>query len=651
MALKKQQRRPAPWWANGLLLLIPVAFFVLLEAGLRLGGYGASYPLFVEAPGRSDYLYQSRDVARRYFSRTATVPTSLTDYFEKTKKPGTLRVFVQGGSTAAGFPYYMGASFSRMLEGRLAETLPDRNVEVVNTAMAAVNSYTLLDLADEIIAQQPDAVLIYAGHNEYYGALGVGATESLGRSPALVNLYLRLRDYRTVQLLRSMLARVGGWLGGQQAGKAPGGTLMARMVGEQSIPYGSDTYRAGLAQFRGNLSALLQKYQQAGVPVFIGTLASNLRDHAPFVSGLAEGTDTSAWRQDYRAALGRAATGDTPGALAQLETLIARDSLSAAAFYQQGRLLDGLGRWDEARHAYAAARDRDQLRFRAPEAFNVTIREVAARYGATIVETEARLADASPHGIVGKSLMLEHLHPNLEGYFLLSDAFYDALHRSLFAGSASVPPEKARALSTATPLDSLLGSYRVQTLLHSWPFQPPGVVVPDTFGTSTPAERLAVDVLNGDKTWAEATEALYQAFVAQGDGESALRAARALAQEFPFEPGPLVQAANVYLQQGRLGEALAHFRQAETRAPDGETQRLIGSILLQQGDVNGAIGWLEKAVASSPEGRAARYNLSGAYALAGRYAEARQAAQALLQRFPGDAPTQALLAQLPGRDE
>jgi hypothetical protein len=44
---------------------------------------------------------------------------------------------------------------------------PSREVEVISTAMAAVNSYALLDFADEIIAQQPDAVVIYVGHNEY----------------------------------------------------------------------------------------------------------------------------------------------------------------------------------------------------------------------------------------------------------------------------------------------------------------------------------------------------------------------------------------------------------------------------------------------------------------------------------------------------
>ena len=52
-----------------------------------------------------------------------------------------------------------------MLEGRIRASQPTRYVEVINTAMSAVNSYTLLDFADEIIAQNPDAVLIYAGHN------------------------------------------------------------------------------------------------------------------------------------------------------------------------------------------------------------------------------------------------------------------------------------------------------------------------------------------------------------------------------------------------------------------------------------------------------------------------------------------------------
>ena len=42
-------KRRAFWIATALL---PVAFFLLLEGGLRLFGYGGSYPLFVEAKRR-----------------------------------------------------------------------------------------------------------------------------------------------------------------------------------------------------------------------------------------------------------------------------------------------------------------------------------------------------------------------------------------------------------------------------------------------------------------------------------------------------------------------------------------------------------------------------------------------------------------------
>ena len=86
-----------------------------------------------------------------------------------------------------------------MLEQRLLQTFPGRNIEVINTAMAAVNSYTLFDFVDEIIEQKPDLILIYAGHNEYYGSLGVGSAESLGRFRPVINLYLRLQHLRIVQ--------------------------------------------------------------------------------------------------------------------------------------------------------------------------------------------------------------------------------------------------------------------------------------------------------------------------------------------------------------------------------------------------------------------------------------------------------------------
>ena len=81
-------------------------------------------------------------------------------------------------------------SFSRYIRRRLELVYPGTHIEVVNISMTGVNSYTLLDLVPGVLKQKPDLILIYAGHNEFYGALGVGSLESFGPSRTLVNLIL-----------------------------------------------------------------------------------------------------------------------------------------------------------------------------------------------------------------------------------------------------------------------------------------------------------------------------------------------------------------------------------------------------------------------------------------------------------------------------
>ena len=142
------------WLFRLFMLAIPVLFFVLLEAGLRLGGYGHSYPLFIPVADAPGYLQASQEVVRRFVVEETREPgvEIWPVPFPADKAPETLRIFVQGGSSAAGWPYGFGASLAGMLQQRLQASLPERNIEVISTAMTAVNSYTLMDFADEIVA-------------------------------------------------------------------------------------------------------------------------------------------------------------------------------------------------------------------------------------------------------------------------------------------------------------------------------------------------------------------------------------------------------------------------------------------------------------------------------------------------------------------
>ena len=619
-----------------LMWLLPPGFFGALEGGLRLAGYGEALPIFVPVRVAPEYRILNREMARRYFSNLRRVPTGMHDAFMATKDSTTIRVFVQGGSSAAGYPYYYGGSFSRMLEQRLAQTYPHRRIEVVNMAVAAVNTYTLRDQVSAIMAEDPDAILIYAGHNEFYGALGAGSAESLGRQPWMVNLYLRLRPLRTVQLLRNLLGTAAA-VGAAEAEEAPEATLMERMVREQTIRYGSSLYRAGLRQFRVNLRAILTRYEAAGVPVFIGTLASNERAHAPFASVHAPDTDEIAWRADYESALRLAADRSIRAGVAAMRAVIAADSSVALGFFALGAMLDALGQYEEARAAYLTAKDHDNLRFRASEDVNAIIRAEAVRAGAIVVETQAHLAAAAEDGIIGSDLMLEHLHPNLEGYFVLADAYYEALYAyEVVEGAQYVPRPVARREVLYTAADSLFGELRVRQLMSSWPFKPLGSVPPpmDTIQARTPEEGLALAYFHRRMGWYAATDSLRMLYESRGDLHKALRAALALIQQYPYLPRPYSLAADIMLRQRRFSEALVYYQAAEELEPTAQVQYMMGMVHVATGRLARAQSHLEQAATMDPQNSAYLLQLAQVYLASGQVSQARSAAAQLLAVAP-----------------
>ena len=632
------------------MLLIPVLFFGLLEGGLRLAGYGDGRPLFVPLEEDPRYLVRNAEVARRYFAPQADIPAPLHDVFAAHKGADEYRLFVQGGSTAAGFPFYHGGSFSRMLERRLQQTFPDRTIEIVNTGMDAVNSYTLLDFTDEILDQRPDAVLIYAGHNEYYGALGVGSTESLGRFRGLVNAYLRLRRFRTVQLVRDGVVGIKGAEASRDGG-AGSRTMMSRMVGEQTIPFGSPDYTLGLRQFRSNLSDLLATYERAGVPVFVATLASNERDQPPFETVFAPGTDRAAWQRAVDRGTEASGRGDLAGARAAFAEAMRMDSLAAGAFYAFARVAEAAGDTAAAREAFVAARDRDALRFRAPEAFNTIIREVAADHGAIVVDAQAALRRAAPGGTIGAEHMLEHLHPTVDGYFLLADAFYDALREAGAIGAWSRPVTAAAARRDLplTPADSLVGILRIRRLTSFWPFVPREQSVPraDTLTVRTGFDHIVQGLYTDAVPWLEATGELATYYEQAGDLARAIQAREAVVAAYPMFAQPYLGLAGVYLRANRLDEAERSFQDAAARDPrDAAPHVMLGAVAIRRGDVAQAIDRFERARTLDPKNAQALYNLGVAYVFARRLDEARATVEALLRIQPSHPQGRALLASL-----
>lgn len=605
----------------GITLGLPWALLLLLELALRLAGYGSSSPLFVRHPVQQDWMVVNPRVAERWFRGSPFVPTPEVDFFRATKAPGALRVFFMGESSAQGFPYGHGGMPSRMLEQRLQATFPGRDVEVVNTAFTAVSSYALLDEADEIAGQQPDAILIYTGHNEWYGVLGAVSTTGTG-SRLLARASLLVRHVRTLQLVDAFVRHLRPAPASREAPR----TVMQMMAGDRLVPIGSPAYEAGIAQFRDNLGALLERFRARGIPVLVATVASNVHDQPPLEGGAGE----------------------------------------AARTFAKARALEVAGDTIAARAAWLRAKDEDALRFRAPEALNAIVREVAAAHGATVVDVEAAMAARSPGGVVGRSLMLEHLHPNLDGYLVMADAFYEAMRARGIGGpwTRAVPADSLRAQVAVTPIDSLVGAWRTDRLTSGWPFTPRGrerTPVVDTLHPRTEPERLAQAVVLGQLPWAEATERLRDAAERAGDHALALRAARAMAQEYAWSAAPCLDAARAARALGDDAQALAWARLAQARGETAEGASLLGLLLLQMGDRAAAIVALRRAAdlmpgdrravavlhsaealpsleqrrAAAPTDSSVLYEIALAYAFTGQDARAREAVATLRRVAPG----------------
>lgn len=588
-------------------LLVPVVLLLLVEGGLRLLRPDGGLPLFVTAPGTDGrYLMANPLVARRYFAGESLPPRPAPEPFAAERPERGFRVFVLGESAAAGFPYPANGSFSRLLGDVLRDVLPGDSVEVVNLAIAATNSYTMQDLAAEVAAARPDLVLVYAGHNEYYGALGVGSAEGGGMArPALVRGYLRLLRLRTFLALRDGLARLAGGGGDDAARSDSAASFMELLARDQQIPFDGDRYRAGLAQFEGNMERLVRRLRAADVPVFLASVASNERDLPPLASPANDVTGGA--REVYESARAALAGGDSA----------------------------------TARVGFVRARDLDVVRFRAPGALDSVVRAVATRTGATYVPVAEAFAAASPAGSPGAELFLEHVHPNSRGYSLIARTFYHAIERAGFLGRRASPErlrpwadyEAGRAL---TALDERIAHHAQQTLLARWPFVPSDEQR-DYRGSYRPdglADSLALLVSRGGIAWSDAKLRLAAQLEATGDPAAAADEYRGLVRDAPLADVPRRLFGRALLAAGRPAEAEAALRAAAAIRPSSDVAYQLGMIALERRELGPAIELLEQSVRLDPGHAAALYQLSLAYGLARDLPRARAVAARLARLRP-----------------
>ena len=398
-------------------IVVPILLLVLIEAGLRMFGVGYSTdvtePCTVQGHPASCYnLFFPAP-----FFPPGMIKTPQAYSIPAEKPPGTYRIFVLGESAAMGDPDPAYA-FSRYLEVMLREGYPSMKFEVVNTGSVAINSHVLLPIAQGLAKQRPDLFIIYSGNNEVVGPYGPGtALTSSGMSLPVIRGSIFVRSTRMGQLLTKVGTEKREWTG-------------MEMFLDKQVRATSPLMKYAYANFERNLRDTVEAARRSGARVIVSTVATNLKDCAPFGSLHREdlsASDLQSWTALVQQGSELESARSYDEAVKAYQAASKIDNQYAELEFRIAHAKWMLGDYAGAKENFLRARDLDTLRFRADSRINDINRAVAtSSSGAELVDAEKIFADAqeSPNGIVGSELVYEHVHMTPLGNYLLARAMF-----------------------------------------------------------------------------------------------------------------------------------------------------------------------------------------------------------------------------------
>jgi tetratricopeptide (TPR) repeat protein len=344
---------------------------------------------------------------------------------------------------------------------------------VINTSITALNSHAFLPMVKDLVRYQPDLFVIYTGNTEVVGPFGPGTV--------LTPWDLSLPAIRARIFFNSTwLGQLVGKLNGSSHKKAQEWRGMEMFLDRQ-VRADSPQMRPVYENFAANLRDIVAVARRSGAQVLISTVATNLKDCAPFASLHREGL-----REDelhsWESLVQRGADLENAGSYAEALKLYLSaadiDPQYADLQFRVARCLWALGDFAGAKERFVRAQDLDTLRFRADSRLNDVIRGLAG-YGpaVSVVDAAAVFVGESPHNVPGNELFYEHVHMNPRGTYLLARAYFGQLDGMLptelrrGAVNADVASEEeCERLLAFTPYDRLRVAGLVLAKLERPPF-------------------------------------------------------------------------------------------------------------------------------------------------------------------------------------
>jgi tetratricopeptide (TPR) repeat protein len=631
---------------------------VLLEFLLRVFGYGHPTSFFLKTTVNGQPMFiENQQFSRRYFP-PGLERTPQPAMFPALKPPNTVRIFVLGESAAMGDPE-PAYGFPRILEVLLREAMPGKRIEVINAAVTAINSHVIREIAKDCADKHGDYWIVYMGNNEVVGPFGAGTVfGQQAPSLAFIRANVALKSTRLGQwfdALRLKLTREAG---------APATWEGMEMFLKHQVAQDDPRMAKVYSHFEANLRDILRLGEQSGTKVIVSTVASNLKDCAPFASlhraALSE-AHKAEWEKLYQAGVAQERATNHALALASFQSAARLEDRHAELWFRIGQCQRALAASNEARLSFERSLNLDALRFRADSRINNSIDYVASDFVTQrigMVWLHGLVAGRSSERIAGEEFFYEHVHFNFAGNHLAARAFAEQILGGLTNAAPLLTEDECARRLAFTDFDR----YRVLDEVRQRLQQPPFI---SQLGHAERDQRIREQLKRLDKSSFTHALSVYEQAIARAPEDWVLRENFAtLLQDFgqareaeaqwrkviqllPHSEQAWFGLGNLLDSDGRAAEAVKAFGEALRRRPNSvEARNGLGLALAGLGRLTEAIVEYDRALRFKPDFAEARVNLGQTLAQQGRHAEATTQYLEVLRRQSNNVPARINLGKL-----
>jgi len=413
------------------LTVFPVLLLLAAELSLRIAGYGFNPHAIIKCQVNGKDAYCDNVKFGWRFSHKNLARDFESFIFPADKPDSTYRIFILGASAAQGTPE-PAFNFGRILQEMLGDRYPAVNFEVINTAMTAINSHVVLQIAKDCARHDPDLFIVYLGNNEVTGPYGAGTVYTLpvGNLHA-IRMGVALKGARLGQLLAGLTDSFG------TEKNAPIIWRGLEMFLNDQVRADSSPLEAVYLNFQRNLKDIRRIASKSGSKIIFSTVGSNLKDCPPFASlhrPDLTSTEMKKWDDIFRKGTEYELQGDYTGAIERYLEAATIDDRYADLQFRLGRCYWAVAEYKKARERYIRARELDTLRFRSDTRINKIIHDVGAdktAEGIYLTDAANYLEKNSPYETPGKELFYEHVHLNFKGNYFLAKTIFEQVEKIL----------------------------------------------------------------------------------------------------------------------------------------------------------------------------------------------------------------------------